>query len=725
MMKQDDDKNEEGEEEARRDDHPMIPVPEAIRMVLRETARHQLVQQVVEAGGGLQVRTDSLPVDHHLVGRVMAHDIYMPEPGYPPFAASILDGYAVRRQDFDTGAGGDPPTLPVELTILGRVHAGDDNDVPQDSTKSILLEDRKVALYVTTGAKIPDTGGFDCVVAIEDTVVSSDRRKVTIPALLPNKAWIRLPGSDIPAQTLLLQAGDMVTPVDVGLLLQAAYTNVLVRKRVRVGIVSTGNELVVGLAIAATTGDDDDDQRKNNWLTERNGQIPDVNGPLLLGLLGSMMPKVDALGFGVVRDDSVDALAEALRAAASQCDVLITTGGISVGDADLIEQVMVHHLGGILHFGRLHMKPGKPSTFLTLPNNNHTLVFCLPGNPVSAYVCAQLLVQPCLDLLCRGSSSSSISLPDIEVVVENALVVSEELMALPHDIMLDWERPEYHRVIQKNGPKTTYQSTGVQQSSRLLSCQRCAGLVVLPQATREKPVAKQGETYMFLKIHDTARIRVGDSLHMMQMQQPKRNDHGLDEKDRLRVTLLQFGPLDTSLADIIELRDLRPATTATTTTSDRPDQKRVFKLLEHRSIASIDHFLIDDDWSVTQQDLTIIVGPSESLRAYSLVASRVRSMLTKCADAMALRVMQYCAAADDDDNNTAAAAAASPLVLRDCIIGSIGGENNNNNNNNNNSSSLLIYISSAGLQHGLPQLRDVLIQAIRVAKGNWNEEEEH
>jgi hypothetical protein len=413
-------------------------------------------------------------------------------------------------------------------------------------------------------------------------------------------------------------------------------------------------------------------------------------------------------------------------------------------------------LGGILHFGRLHMKPGKPTTFLTLPvnkknNQRHrdTLVFCLPGNPVSAYVCAHLLVQPCLDLLCRGlpttSSLSSLSatsllLPaapddmDMEaVVVENALVVSETSILLSHDIPLDPERPEYHRVTGTSNTTSSVvvSSTGNQQSSRLLSCQQSVGLVVLPQGTPEKPVAKQGERYTLLKIHDPARIRVSDSVHLRRQPQliKKRqdDDDGADGNGRcIRVTLLQWGDnVDPSLADdVLVQHDLRPtataaaaATTAAAAARGAKEEKEqqqqgVFHLLDHRSIVSIPDDLTDDDWSTAKQDLTIIVAsPSQSLRSHSLAAAQLRSKLTKCADAMALRVLQHCCRNSSSDDHDDAANAAS-MAVRDCVIGSRGGDGGENNE-----SCLVVYISSHGLRHGLPHLRDVLIQAVHVANG--------
>lgn len=600
--------------------HPMIPVPEAIRIVLRETAKKLLCTK----------HTDPtiVPVDPDALHRISAHNVYMPEPGYPPFAASILDGYAIRQHEAEQN-----------LRIVDRVHAGDDN--------RILHNDLEVALYVTTGAKLPD-GGFDCVVGIENVEASANG---TVKVRnMPKKSWIRAPGSDIPAGTLILKQDDVITPVELGLLMQVGMSSVPVRPITRVGVISSGNELLEAA----------DDKR---WLQYGTGHIPDVNGPMLMGLLGqSLRNSIRARHFGIVRDDSIPELTEALGTAAKECDVLITTGGISMGDADLMEEVLTQHLGGQLHFGRLHMKPGKPSTFITLPDG--TLVFCLPGNPVSAFVCAHLLVQPSLDLLCYGSQFQN-----VHDIVEHAPVVTEQDFILKQDLPLDFERPEYHRIREH-----TFLSTGIQQSSRLMSCQHCAGLLVLPQATHQKQIAGKGEKYTMLMIQDSSRIRVRDSSHLTL---------GQDDGDLIRVKLLQCGQRDESLVDFIERGFGSEA--------NNIQGQGGLKLTEYRCLEPNDlttFTLSKDDLCTTHQDLTLIVGPS-SLRSYSILATRLRKMCTKLADAMAFQLMKH--------------GGNSPV--RECVIGFI------------DDSCLIIYLSPLAIIQGLPSILDLLKHAIQTSKG--------
>ena len=161
------------------------------------------------------------------------------------------------------------------------------------------------------------------------------------------------------------------------------------------------------------------------------GRIPDANRPLLISALFERRNS-RPIDLGIVGDDDVASVASALRSAFEDegCDVVITTGGISVGEKDVMERALTEEMGAEIRFGRLRMKPGKPASFFTLdvPSSvdgpttaadnrgvakasartmRRVLVFCLPGNPVSAAVCAQLLVQPCLDLLHSGAAAVS------------------------------------------------------------------------------------------------------------------------------------------------------------------------------------------------------------------------------------------------------------------------------------------------------------------------------
>lgn len=168
--------------------------------------------------------------------------------------------------------------------------------------------------------------------------------------------------------------------------------------------------------------------------------------------------------------------------AAACCDVVVSSGGVSMGEVDLVKPLLAE-LGNI-HFGRLNMKPGKPTTFATLGNSTlgdrKCLFFALPGNPASCLVCKNLLVDPALKYM-SGVPIDLCSPPKVIVTLE-----TEE----GNKLILDSERPEYHRAFVRTSPSTDGQSsillarsTGNQRSSRLLSMQSANALLCLPQAS--------------------------------------------------------------------------------------------------------------------------------------------------------------------------------------------------------------------------------------------------
>jgi hypothetical protein len=164
---------------------------------------------------------------------------------------------------------------------------------------------------------------------------------------------------------------------------------------------------------------------------------------------------------------------------------------------------------------------GKPTTFVTIPKGDAVrLVFAMPGNPVSATVCTQLLVRPCLDLLYHASSQSTgPSNEELTEMVDNSLVHREINARLTHDIVLDPERPEYHRVTIQKLQDGSYgvTTTGNQRSSRLMSCRGAQALVALPVGSTSKPNALEGESYPVLllgSLRGFDQLRCRDSKHL-------------------------------------------------------------------------------------------------------------------------------------------------------------------------------------------------------------------
>src|SRR5215510_12819945 len=286
------------------------------------------------------------------VGRVLAEEIRSRRE-VPPFANSAMDGYAVRWDDIhDTSA-----DQPVALDILEIIQAG---AVPKQAVTP------GTASKIMTGAVIPY--GADTVIRVEDTEELDGR--VWIKRQERPGTHIRTAGEDIHRDQVVLEKGRVLRPADIGLLASVGRSMVLVRQRPRVAILSTGNELVeVDEAL-------------------RPGQIVNSNAYTLAAVVR------EAGGIPVPLAIARDTLGE-IRAALGEAvrhDVVLSTGGVSVGDFDFVKAAM-DELGMHRLFWQVAQRPGKPLTFGLLRERPY---FGLPGNPVSALVCFYLYVRPAL-----------------------------------------------------------------------------------------------------------------------------------------------------------------------------------------------------------------------------------------------------------------------------------------------------------------------------------------
>jgi molybdenum cofactor synthesis domain-containing protein len=515
--------------------YPMIPVQDAIRTVMRETARILLNDK--KANPTELISLSSTPLST-LLNCTLDEEVLMAEPGYPPYNASIMDGYAIRTGEHFTTQDAMLADTNNSWThrVVDNVYAGDCDKKPptalhQGEKKNDTIPSA-YAYYITTGAVVPES--CNCVVPIEECLVSSCTTKIRIQpsANLKHHQWIRPVGCDISPSTVVLPKGHNIDPIAIGLAKQSGVEYIKVKRRTRVGVMSTGNELII------KTNDD------NPVGHTQKGKIPDVNRPVLLSILATSLFQniCEPIDLGMVRDDDVDAMVETFEAALERCDVIITTGGVSMGQTDIIEHVLVDRCGGNLHFGRMHMKPGKPTTFVTIPphkqmmdgnngDNTTKIVFALPGNPCSAVVCTQLLVKPCLDLYFHGilDHHKSFNMNDaikeeqkLEEIVNSSFVHPEIEAILSHDIKLDAKRPEYHRVVLIKSTSSSdgiyhASSTGVQRSSRLMSLRDAQGLLLLPHIKGNKTIARQGESYHVLLMNNSLgvqSIQIRDSVHM-------------------------------------------------------------------------------------------------------------------------------------------------------------------------------------------------------------------
>jgi molybdopterin molybdotransferase len=254
------------------------------------------------------------------------------------------------------------------------------------------------AVRIMTGAPIPP--GADAVCMVELTKSSDDGSTVTIDISVRAGEYVRQAGSDIAPGQEVFTAGTTLTPGGIGVLASLGLLEVAVHPRPRVGVMSTGDELREGPAPLAP------------------GKIRDANRRSLLALLAQS--GFTGIDLGVIPDDE-QALAEALIDGASGCDVLLTSGGVSVGDRDVVKSVL-SDLAEPMRWMQVAIRPAKPFAFGLL-RPTETPVFGLPGNPVSAMVSYELFARP---MLRRLAGHHRLDRPVIDAVADRAMVRSPD-----------------------------------------------------------------------------------------------------------------------------------------------------------------------------------------------------------------------------------------------------------------------------------------------------------
>lgn len=341
----------------------------------------------------------------------------------PAFRASTMDGYAVVHSD----------QKPVR-TVIGSGFAGEDQK---------LVVTPGTATRIMTGAPLPD--GATAVVMVENTETHGDR--VTIhQEIVSDGENIRPIGSDMQAGELLVPAGALLGPAEIGLLASLGHATVLVGRRPRVAIMSTGDELV-------EPGE-----------TPGPGQIRDSNR-------FSLQVAVRRAGGEVVMirhvPDKLEALRSAFEEAMQQADVVLTSGGVSMGDRDLVKALLGEMAE--VHFRRVFMKPGKPLNFATAGN---TLLFGLSGNPVSSLVAFEYFVRPALRILQSGHAESQ---APVRVTTTMPVPPSDRIELQRAVVWTD----EQGRLAARN--------TGPQISARLASFLGANALLIVPPGETPLP----------------------------------------------------------------------------------------------------------------------------------------------------------------------------------------------------------------------------------------------
>lgn len=400
---------------------------------------------------------EALPIERIAVtealGRILRADVVFPED-MPAFPASLKDGYAI----VSSTSISDKQVLRIREDLAS--HAGTPH-----TTAPEPLKEGEVA-YIATGAPVPAGATAVAMIEVCDTSAVAGSVQILGEDWPENGTDIRRVGSDARKGELLLEKYQRISAGEIGLLIASGITHIEVTRQVKIGVLSTGDELV-----------DDDGGGKDIPLTK--GLIRDANRPMLLALIKTYLSGFAVgIDIGIVRDDE-KAVEDRLREAYEKVDLLITSGGVSMGQKDYLK-AKIGDLNKI-HFGRINMKPGKPLTFATNGASKGTVA--LPGNPVSSFVCFHVAAK----LAARALAG---------IPVANNQSIS---VVLGHEFARDKIRPEFHRAsVEWREAEEQYiaTSTGKQASSRLASVRAANALVLLPNGAGK--VAKGARAKAFL-----------------------------------------------------------------------------------------------------------------------------------------------------------------------------------------------------------------------------------
>jgi molybdopterin molybdotransferase len=355
----------------------MIPVSEAVRIVLEKA--EPLEAESVSLGEAL--------------GRVLAEEVFA-DTDLPPFDRAQMDGYAVRSEDLRE--------CPARLRVVGEAAAG-------SGWRGTLRACE--AVRIMTGAPLPS--GADSVQQVELTRESVDGALVEIErATVPGQFYVTR-GSEIRAGQRVLEAGEEITAARVAVLASFGRARVRVGRRPRVAVLATGTELV---AVGETPGVD---------------QIRDSNSYSLDAYARLAGAEVERLPFA---GDDAELLQKEIGEAAERADVLVLSGGVSMGRYDFTKAAL-QALGAEMFFERVALRPGKPTVFARLPCERRTLVFGLPGNPVSVSVTFNLFARAALRAM-QGARSPAL-VEETAILSRPAKGAAERMSYLPAALSTD------------------------------------------------------------------------------------------------------------------------------------------------------------------------------------------------------------------------------------------------------------------------------------------------
>ena len=328
---------------------PMMSVDEAVAIIAAKVTAVREVESVALTEAD---------------GRILAHDISAPLP-LPPFTNSAVDGFAVASRDLPQGK-------EQRFPVAGRVQAGASAPAPLKPGH---------AMRIFTGAPIPE--GADTVFMQED--VRLEDGNVVVPAGLGRGANVRPAGEDIPLGHVALKAGRRLRPQDVALAAALGLMKIEARRRIRVAVFSTGNELV-------SPGEE-----------RAAAQLFDSNRFMLMAMLARL--RCEVADFGILRDERAS-LASALKKVAADHDLILTTGGVSTGEEDHLKAGV--ESAGSLVLWRMAIKPGRPVAMGIIGG---TPLIGLPGNPVASFVTFVHVVRPTVLALSGAAQEPLVPMP--------------------------------------------------------------------------------------------------------------------------------------------------------------------------------------------------------------------------------------------------------------------------------------------------------------------------
>ncbi len=409
--------------------------------------------------GAKPLGTEMVPLSESL-GRALAQGA-LARATLPPWDNSAMDGYAVRRQDLSEAS----PSSPILLSVVGEVRAGD---------LAGRAFGKGEAIRIMTGAPVP--AGTDAIVRVEDTDAEADPGKVRIFSCPDSGKDLRPRGQDMKEGEEVLPAGTTIGSGQIGLLAATGAETVLVHRKPRVAILSNGDEIA---------------SARHFHRVLAGEAIPETNSPTLAAAvqLAGGVP----LPLGIARDTPESILEKVAQARAERADVLVTSGGASMGEYDLFKRVLGDQ-GFKLDFWRVKMRPGTPFSFGSLPPEDGTIppedgtiplpVFGLPGNPASSFATFQVFCRP---YLLRLGGHHRIYRP---VLMARAGETLRSPQRLTH----------FFRVTLEGDPAFPVATLAGSQTSGLVRGQGLAhGLAVVPEGEGE---VREGDTLRVILLDD-------------------------------------------------------------------------------------------------------------------------------------------------------------------------------------------------------------------------------